>query len=327
MTKAKKLSIIIVSVVLAIALITTAIVLIIVNNNNKKREQTETTIMTCSVNPKVQFILNGNDKVMKVVALNSDGQDIALNGEFVGLKAEQAAELFISLSTETGLIDIDTTGTKVEIIFSGLKNDYNNLKNKVVESVNGYFDKNGIIAGAVAKIDEDLKNAIYEIKETANTTDKSDEELMAHYLKLVNLIKSENYTIDAQYLDIFFNAYDSAEAICNEATEYYNSQIELLTEQLEGVTDTSILNDLQDEINRHKELIISADGDLQRAVSLQITARKLTEEQITKLTNEFQTKLTNYQADIADHLTSFNNNKTEIQQKIAEYRNSLVEEN
>ena len=41
--------------------------------------------------------------------------DVILNNEFVGLKADKAIELFVSVSTKAGYLDIDTTGTTVEI--------------------------------------------------------------------------------------------------------------------------------------------------------------------------------------------------------------------
>ena len=153
MTKQKKLITIIVSCVLVVALLTTAIILIVANSN---REKTETSIMTCDVNPKVHFVLNGNDKVMKVIALNADGEVISNNGDFVGLKAEVAAELFIKLSTESGYIDVNTEGTRVDVTITGLKNNYNNLVNKVVASINGYFDNNVICTGEVCVIPEDV---------------------------------------------------------------------------------------------------------------------------------------------------------------------------
>ena len=107
MTKKAKLITIITSAVVAVALIVTAICLIVANANRKKeyelREKTATSIMTCETNPSVQFVLNGNDKVMRVVALNNDGKALELNGEFIGLTAEDAAELFVKITTKSAL--------------------------------------------------------------------------------------------------------------------------------------------------------------------------------------------------------------------------------
>ena len=81
--------------------------------------------MTCDVNPKVQFVLNGNNKVMKVVALNDDGYAVTHHVEFIGLKAEDAAEMFVKISTEAGYINPTTNGTKVNIDINGKNKNYN----------------------------------------------------------------------------------------------------------------------------------------------------------------------------------------------------------
>ena len=85
--------------------------------------------MTCEAQPKVQFVLNGNDKVMKVVALNDDGYAVSHYVEYVGLKAEDAANMFVKISTEAGYISPETDGTKVSIDLNGKKKNYNKLKN------------------------------------------------------------------------------------------------------------------------------------------------------------------------------------------------------
>ena len=81
--------------------------------------KTATTIMTCSVNPSVQFKINANNKVMDVVATNDDGQKLIVKGEFIGLSAEDAAQLFVELSTEAGYINVSTQGTEVSINLTG----------------------------------------------------------------------------------------------------------------------------------------------------------------------------------------------------------------
>ena len=175
MSKKAKLITIITSAVVAVALIVLAICLVVANNN---REKTQTSIMTCSTNPSIQFVLNGNDKVMSVVALNNDGKALELNASFVGLKAEDAAELFVKLSTESGKIQVNTTGTTVTISFSGLKEDYSKLKDKAVSKVNSYFDEKGIIAGAIGNV-ESLKESLLKLKSTASDVEtKTEQELM-----------------------------------------------------------------------------------------------------------------------------------------------------
>jgi len=318
MTKNKKIILIIVSCVLAVALLTLSIVLIALNS---KREKTETTIMTCSVNPTIQFVLNGNDKVMEVVAINSDGQEISVNGDFVGLKADKAVELFVKLSTESGYIDVDTTGTKLEINFAGLKEDYTSLKNKVVEKANRYFDDNGIIAGAVAKVDEDIKQAIYTLKETAtNLEDKTNEQLIEHYMNITELIKD----VKASELAAFYAGYDEAVRVYNQAIVEIEEAVAELQEQLSAATDTTIIANLQQRIDNLLETEKTKALNIYNiAVSNLYKLQKATEDDINNFVTNFNQKVQDTKASIDTHKAEFNTNRAEVEQKIADYRNSL----
>lgn len=324
MTKRKKLITIIVSCVLAVALIATAVILIVANSN---REKTETSIMSCSVNPEIQFVLNGNDKVMRVIALNGDGEDIAINGEFVGLKADKAAELFIKLSTEAGYIDVDTTGTRVDVTLTGLKNDYNKLKDQIVSSINGYFDENGIIAGAVAKIDEDIKNTILELKSTAkNMENKDDQALMKHYLDIVKMIDNDNFRIKGSELVAFFSGYDGAVETYQATVEQIETVLADVKEQIDALADKNStlattlqqrISTLENEINKARTAFNTTIGNLAKNL-------KSTETYIEQTKTAFQASLTELADEIADHKAAFQANKADTLAKIETYRASLA---
>lgn len=322
MTKQKKLLIIIVSCVLAVALITTAVLLIVANNN---REKTHTSILTLSVNPKVQFVLNGNDKVMQVVALNTEGEDIAYNGNFVGLKAEQAAELFIKLSTEAGYIDVDTEGTKVEINITGLKNNYVQIKDKLVLTINNYFDKNGIIAGAVATIDENIKSAILTLKSSAqNLQDKTEEQLIAEYIKITEDIKG----IKARELSNFFTSYAQYEQARDQRLKEIEDSIEYWKNLISETTDSALIKIYNENLTTAQNTITQKINDAENDFINRVTDLQqnfgYTQQEITKLNEDFAIKVQSEKAEIEEHLNSFNANKATIEQKIAEYRATLA---
>jgi len=319
MTKQKKLLIIIISCVLAVALITTAIILIVANSN---REKTPTSILTCSVNPQVQFVLNGNDKVMEVVALNSEGENLAINGNFVGLKAEKATELFVKLSTEAGYIEVDTEGTKVEINITGIKNDYVQLKNQVVSSINSYFDKNGIIAGAVATIDKDIKTAILTLKSSAKNIDsKNNEALMQHYMNIVELVDR----VKASELQAFYNGYDNAMATYNQAIEDIDAAIDQLQSQLAATTDSNLIANLNQRIdNLQKNEKKLSYNSLTASISNLYELLRYSDQELDSIRQQFEATVNNVATKIAEHQTTFNANKASIQQKIADYRATLA---
>lgn len=325
MTKQKKLIIIIVSCILAVALITTAVLLIIANSN---RERTETTILSCSVNPTVQFVLNGNDKVMQVVALNKDGENIALNGNFVGLKADKAVELFIKLSTESGYIDVDTTGTRVDFKLTGLKDDYTKLKDQVVTSANKYFDENGIIAGAVAKIDEDIKNTIKDLKSTAqNMENKDDQALIKHYMDIINMINNDGFQIKAGELNTFFGGYDGAVETYKNAKEEIEQVRADIQAQIDALTDlnSTLANTLRQRLTTLENEMNGALGAYQRTIGNLANNLKITDTYVEKVKADFQKSITDLADKIASHKATFDANKADTLAKIESYRASLAE--
>lgn len=84
--------------------------------------KSESKVMNVSLNPEVEFILDANDKVISVNALNEEG-NIVINGQaFVGKSSEKALELYVSICKETGFL---VTGSakdgenEISVSFSG----------------------------------------------------------------------------------------------------------------------------------------------------------------------------------------------------------------
>ncbi|MCI5497289.1 MAG: hypothetical protein MR412_01735 [Firmicutes bacterium] len=316
MSKKAKLITIITSAVVAVALIVLAICLVVANNN---REKTQTSIMTCSTNPSIQFVLNGNDKVMRVVALNNDGKALELNASFVGLKAEDAAELFVKLSTESGKIQVNTTGTTVTISFSGLKEDYSKLKDKAVSKVNSYFDEKGIIAGAIGNV-ESLKESLLKLKSTASDVEtKTEQELMKQYQKVADAVSK----IVPNEMENFYKKYDEFYAQYLKAKKDYEDGLtywqELMKSLPEGYTEEkckSAIGSLAKSWTSAQELF------KKNVAGLAPTVESL-QQAFNTLRNDFAKLITNYKAELEKHQTEFANNKAEIKQKIADFRASL----
>lgn len=333
MTKKQKLIIIIVSICLAVALLTTAIVAIVINS---KKSKTATGVMTCDVNPQVQFILNGKDEVMKVVALNNDGYAVTTRVDFIGLDAEDAAKMFVKISTEAGYINAETTGTKVKIDLSGEKKSYNKLKNKITDQVNNYFDENGIIAGAVTTVTKDLKGAIKVLKPNAlNIDDKNAEELMNHYLSITNMISG----LAPEKLEGFYSSYNSLIDELNknksdiedqiaeteaEIADYKTQLQESGLTETEKTTINTLITQAENAINFMKQGISDAETEFNKSYSLILNNLKKSSEKILKfLETEISNRIDNYKAKLLEHKTNYSNNKAEIDQKIADFRASL----
>lgn len=164
---------------IVVALLIAAIVLCIVFMGNKEAKA----IMTMETNPGVQLVLDKNNKVVSQVATNADGEKLLTIVDFTGMSAEAAAELFAKASTEWGKINtVDTSSgasadgsTKVVITISAEKSEeYAKLASSVKSTVNKYFSENGIFAGAVTSVSEDVATAVNKMgvsaKEYANKT-------------------------------------------------------------------------------------------------------------------------------------------------------------
>ncbi len=316
MSKKAKLITIITSAVVAVALIVLAICLVVANNN---REKTQTSIMTCSTNPSIQFVLNGNDKVMRVVALNNDGKALELNASFVGLKAEDAAELFVKLSTESGKIQVDTTGTTVTISFSGLKEDYSKLKDKAVSKVNSYFDEKGIIAGAIGNV-ESLKESLLTLKSTAsNVETKTEQELMEQYKKVADAVSK----IVPNEMENFYKKYDEFYAQYLKAKKDYEDGLTYWQELMKSLPEGYTKQQCESAIDSLAKSWTSAQELFKKNVAGLAPTVESLQQSFNTLRNDFAKLITEYKAELEKHQTEFANNKAEIKQKIADFRASL----
>ncbi len=80
------------------------------------------TRMTVDINPSVEFMVDDENKVISVTALNDDGSILIAGEAFVGLTPEQATELVISLATETGYLvkgRVEAGDNEIKISVSG----------------------------------------------------------------------------------------------------------------------------------------------------------------------------------------------------------------
>ena len=162
-----------------VAVLIAVVVLFFVLNS---RGQDAKAVMAMETNPGVQVVLNANNKVVGQVALNADGEKMLAVVSFKGLTAEQAAELFAKTSTEmekmnsyNGSAFVSGKAGKVTITISAENSaNYANLASKVKNTVNKYFSENGVMAGAVTELSNDISSAvnkmIIDTRETAHMT-------------------------------------------------------------------------------------------------------------------------------------------------------------
>lgn len=346
MTKKAKLITIITSAVAALALIILAICLSVANSN---RENTNTTIVSVDAGSHIHFVLNGNDKVTRVVPLDDNAKGIALNNQMKNLKYADAVKLFVLKNTEAGYIDINTTGYTATVTLGGDKKNYSKLQNELVSSINGYFDQMGIIAGANVTIKDNLVDFVKELKPTAQKTEgKTNSELMTQYLKIFGLVED----IRPSDREAFYNSYDTYDqeyqtTITEKPNEIADIEkyISTLTEEINALTTeisnlpdgddkTAKQNELNEKIalrnNRYATIdsiqteIDYAEKTLNQKVANARSTYVNNKETINNgLTDTYNANITANKDIIDSHTENFNNNKSDIQSKITDYRNSI----
>lgn len=113
----------------------------------------EYTRMTVDINPSVEFMVDDQNKVVSVTALNDDGSILIAGEAFVGKTPEEATQLMVSLATDAGYLvkgEITATDTEdsqtVSISVSGNSAYAEQLRENVKKDVEKLLTDNGVTA-------------------------------------------------------------------------------------------------------------------------------------------------------------------------------------
>ena len=185
----------------------------------------ENQVMSLSVNPGVEFIVDGNDKVVSVTANNEDGAYILQKyTEFTGMSAKDAALKFLELSEKYGFVVEGTTdGEKFTISVSGQGAEklYNDVKNNISSKANelglsianmvkiGEDELEEIVAQCYQELSEDYIDELSEkelvdlVKQSREETKEilTDDEKQAYYRERAQKVISAKLEAINDYLD------------------------------------------------------------------------------------------------------------------------------
>lgn len=136
--------------------------------------------MQVDINPSVEFILDADNKVLSVTALNDDGALIVAGEAFVGKTAEDAVELMVSISTDAGYLvkgDLSAGQDGITISITGDEEAVQKLYEDVKAGVDAFLEESGI--DAAVERGEALKlDALRDLVQAADPT-LTDEEVAA----------------------------------------------------------------------------------------------------------------------------------------------------
>lgn len=143
----------------------------------------ENTRMTVDINPSVELMVDKDNKVVSVTALNDDAAIILQGTAFVGKTSDEAVKGVVEVATETGYIvkgEVEVGENNVKISVSGDTKWAKDLYKDAEKKVNEYLENSGIKA-TVERVDalktEALKqlakhNSTYTEEEIAGMNDE-----------------------------------------------------------------------------------------------------------------------------------------------------------
>lgn len=130
------------------------------------------TRMTVDVNPSVELMVDDQNKVVSVTALNDDGSILIAGEDFSGKTPEEATKLIVSLATDAGYLvkgEIRAENTEdsqtVTITVSGNSDYAKELTESVKKDIEKFLKDNKITAGvetAKAKTLEEMRKLVTE---------------------------------------------------------------------------------------------------------------------------------------------------------------------
>jgi hypothetical protein len=194
-------------------------------------------VMNLSLNPEVEFLLDENNVVISANALNEEGNLILNADVFVGKSAEDAANLFVQISADTGFLvkgNVSVDDNEIEIAFSGDAKEaeklFNNVKDKVKSSLQAANVKAEIeLEDAISK--EDLQKLA---AECAPYLEAAEIQALEYKQLIETVYQSRKETADF-YSQELKNAYYEAKAIAIEKAE-----IDTLKTKVSGIVAAGV---------------------------------------------------------------------------------------
>jgi len=170
----------IISLLLAFVMIVPTLLLTsCAKEDDVKAPEGTVTRVTVDVNPSIEFMVDDQNKVVSVTALNDDGSILIAGEAIIGMQAEDAVEYVVSLATETGYIvkgNVSAEENEVKISVSGDSKYAEQLLKKTEEKISDFMEKHDI-AGKVEKAEAAKIEALREI--ALSTSLYTEEEINA----------------------------------------------------------------------------------------------------------------------------------------------------
>ena len=238
--------------------------------------------MTVEINPKVEFFLDTDNKVVSVSGLNDEGKLLVSGEAFIGKTAEDAAQLVVQLATETGYLvkgSVTASDNQITVSVTSDSENISKLADSVKNQIQNYADKIGL----TAKIEQGKALTLEELRKIAAAcTTYTQEELAAMDMKQLCAAISVSRIETAELLSVELEeAYYQAKAYRFAAAE--NEKIKELIGQAGDAYAALLasydraLTSFEDAINAIEKArydnLVDPDSTYQKALA-ELAARK-----------------------------------------------------
>ena len=308
-----KKSMVIFGIIFALVVVIAVIAVISVMNTNSQKPAGTVQFNT---NPSVSMVVNSSDRVIEVQYLNRDAEILLSKTDFVGKNVNEAAKLFVKICSESGYIDAttDSAGQKVEIIISN-NNDkkVDSLGKKLSDTMNKYFDENGIVAGATYL-------PLSAIKEKADALNVSTNKyILIKTAEKMCVDYTEEELIEMSEEDILAAIKDKSKELKGVAQEYYESFCSATKDELEKF-ETFVNNAVSPILAGIKTL----DPDFKLDISIDMSFGDLKKQITANISNE--TIKSTVASALDENEKSFNKMKDTIKEEIKKLQDKIIED-
>lgn len=226
----------------------------------RKEKQEETlSRVTVDINPSIELIVDEENKVVSVTALNDDGNIIIVGETFIGKTSEEAVALIVSIATETGYLlkgEVEAIENEINISVSGDEKAQEELYNSIKKEVEKVISTEHIQA-VVNKKEALKKEALEEIAmelDPTLTEEQVKEMTEQELLKVIQDVRLETAIFYSEMLVEMYNEQKAHEIKLVERAE--------TKKVIDGLDDTyqqlkSTYNEL---LSKFSDLIIDVEN-------------------------------------------------------------------
>jgi hypothetical protein len=289
------------------------------------------TYVTIDINPSIDLIVSGADKVLAANPLNEDGEMLLLDLDLVGEKSEDAIALIIDEAIDLGFIDIEAEETVVSVSAVSTTAELGEtVRNRIMEQVNTAFAERAMMGKAVAKTEDastvaaadalGVSPALYRLAakvcelDDAVTMEAATQMTATELMAAIQTRLQENKDVAQELKDAFLAA---RELIRDE----YLPQIEDLEAQIDTLkAEDGDTADLEAQL---ATLVAEYQAEL---AALRDEYHTSSETVRTQLRTEMEARISEHAAAVEAWRSQVQTRKADLEDAIANYQNGQDDE-